>query len=223
MTRRRRFVAYRSRSSPPSPWPPWRAVTTTTSSLVVIGSPPQVKIATQALRRERDRRSDLRPGARRQRLQGHLPVVQGPRRHLRGDRRRRRQLRAGVRGQRARVPQRQQGRGLVRRRRDDRREVQRAARSRRSCSALEPTKAVDTNSLVVTKATADEEQLDEDLRPDLGRRSSAAPQDCPTNAGCIPALKAKLRPRPVGELHAPRPRPARSPRRPSRTVTSTSP
>jgi osmoprotectant transport system substrate-binding protein len=54
--------------------------------------------------------------------------------------------------------------------------------------AAEPSDAVDTNSLVVTKETADKgitsiSDLTEDMK--LG-----GPQDCPTNASCIPALQA---------------------------------
>ena len=54
--------------------------------------------------------------------------------------------------------------------------------------ALEPSTAVDTNSLVVTEETSESKdvtaisQLDSSFR--LG-----GPQDCPTNAGCLPALK----------------------------------
>jgi osmoprotectant transport system substrate-binding protein len=55
--------------------------------------------------------------------------------------------------------------------------------------ALDPTNAVDTNALVVTKATASSKHLSKisDLTPDL---KLGAPQDCPTNAGCLPALKS---------------------------------
>ena len=54
--------------------------------------------------------------------------------------------------------------------------------------ALEPAKAVDTNALVVTKETAESKNLTSisDLTADL---KLGAPQDCPSNAGCIPALK----------------------------------
>jgi osmoprotectant transport system substrate-binding protein len=54
--------------------------------------------------------------------------------------------------------------------------------------ALDPAKAVDTNSLVVTKQTAESKHLSKisDLTPDL---KLGGPQDCPTNAGCIPALQ----------------------------------
>jgi len=48
--------------------------------------------------------------------------------------------------------------------------------------------AVDTNSLVVTSATSDDKGITKisDLTDDL---KLGGPQDCPTNAGCIPALK----------------------------------
>jgi osmoprotectant transport system substrate-binding protein len=54
--------------------------------------------------------------------------------------------------------------------------------------ALDPSKAVDTNSLVVTKQTAESKNLTKisDLTPDM---KLGGPQDCPTNAGCIPALQ----------------------------------
>ncbi|MFN8051802.1 MAG: ABC transporter substrate-binding protein [Acidimicrobiales bacterium] len=51
-----------------------------------------------------------------------------------------------------------------------------------------PSKAVDTNSLVVTADTSSSKKLKKisDLTADL---KLGGPQDCPTNAGCIPALK----------------------------------
>lgn len=54
-------------------------------------------------------------------------------------------------------------------------------------AAAEASGAVDTNSLVVTGETADGgiEKIS-DLTADL---KLGGPQDCPTNAGCIPALK----------------------------------
>jgi osmoprotectant transport system substrate-binding protein len=55
--------------------------------------------------------------------------------------------------------------------------------------ATEPSDAVDTNSLVVTKETADSKSLTKisDLTEDL---KLGGPQDCPTNASCIPALQS---------------------------------
>jgi osmoprotectant transport system substrate-binding protein len=54
--------------------------------------------------------------------------------------------------------------------------------------ATTPSDAVDTNSLVVTKETAESKGLEaiSDLTDDL---KLGGPQDCPTNAGCIPALQ----------------------------------
>lgn len=54
--------------------------------------------------------------------------------------------------------------------------------------ALEPSKAVDSNALVVTKETATKDNLTNisDLKETM---KLGAPQDCPSNAGCIPALK----------------------------------
>jgi osmoprotectant transport system substrate-binding protein len=54
--------------------------------------------------------------------------------------------------------------------------------------ALDPTKAVDSNSLVVTKDTASSKHLTKlsELTPDL---KLGGPQDCATNPGCIPGLK----------------------------------
>jgi osmoprotectant transport system substrate-binding protein len=51
-------------------------------------------------------------------------------------------------------------------------------------------KAVDTNSLVVTAETAKDKSLSKisDLTADL---KLGGPQDCPSNASCIPALKSK--------------------------------
>jgi osmoprotectant transport system substrate-binding protein len=54
--------------------------------------------------------------------------------------------------------------------------------------ALKPATAVDSNALVVTKATATKDGLTS--ISDLKATSKlGAPQDCPSNAGCIPALK----------------------------------
>lgn len=55
--------------------------------------------------------------------------------------------------------------------------------------ALDPAKAVDTNALVVTKQTAASKNLTRisDLTAGL---KLGAPQDCPSNAGCLPALKS---------------------------------
>ena len=52
-----------------------------------------------------------------------------------------------------------------------------------------PSDAVDSNSLVVTKATSTDRGVTKisDLTADL---RLGGPQDCPTNAGCIPALKS---------------------------------
>ncbi len=65
----------------------------------------------------------------------------------------------------------------------------RTALAAKSLVAFEPAPAVDTNALVVTKATAEKYSLEKisdlagkDLR--LG-----GPQDCPTNPFCIPGLK----------------------------------
>lgn len=65
----------------------------------------------------------------------------------------------------------------------------RAALAAKSLVAFEPAPAVDTNALVVTKATAEKYSLEnisdlagKDLR--LG-----GPQDCPTNPFCIPGLQ----------------------------------
>ncbi len=54
---------------------------------------------------------------------------------------------------------------------------------------LEPSKAVDTNSLVVTKETADKYNLKNisDLKESM---KLGGPQDCPTNGSCIPPLKS---------------------------------
>ncbi len=54
--------------------------------------------------------------------------------------------------------------------------------------ALEPSLAIDSNSLVVTKETSGSKSITKisDLTADL---KLGAPQDCPTNAGCIPAIK----------------------------------
>ncbi|MEZ5322095.1 MAG: ABC transporter substrate-binding protein [Microthrixaceae bacterium] len=65
-----------------------------------------------------------------------------------------------------------------------------AALKSKNLDAADASPAVDTNSLVVTKKTSEDKgittisQLTDDLR--LG-----GPQDCPTNAGCLPALKSK--------------------------------
>lgn len=58
----------------------------------------------------------------------------------------------------------------------------------RDLAAAAASAAVDTNSLVVSKATADEKGIAaiSDLTADL---KLGGPQDCPTNAGCIPALQ----------------------------------
>jgi osmoprotectant transport system substrate-binding protein len=55
--------------------------------------------------------------------------------------------------------------------------------------ALEPSEAVDSNSLVVTKETSTSEGLTKisDLKEGI---KFGGPQDCPSNAGCLPALKA---------------------------------
>ena len=55
-------------------------------------------------------------------------------------------------------------------------------------AAATPSGAVDTNSLVVTEKTAKDKSLDNisDLTADL---KLGGPQDCPSNASCIPALK----------------------------------
>jgi osmoprotectant transport system substrate-binding protein len=54
--------------------------------------------------------------------------------------------------------------------------------------ALEPSNAVDTNSLVVTREFSESKKITKisELTPDL---RLGAPQDCPTNAGCLPALQ----------------------------------
>ena len=54
--------------------------------------------------------------------------------------------------------------------------------------ALEPSEAVDSNSLVVTKETSTSENLTKisDLKEGT---KLGGPQDCPSNAGCLPALK----------------------------------
>jgi osmoprotectant transport system substrate-binding protein len=59
----------------------------------------------------------------------------------------------------------------------------------KNLQALEPSKAVDTNSLVVTKATADKYHLTNisDLKDTM---KLGGPQDCPTNGSCIPPLKS---------------------------------
>lgn len=59
----------------------------------------------------------------------------------------------------------------------------------RDLAAGEASAAVDTNSLVVTEATSTGKGLTSisDLTDDL---KLGGPQDCPTNAGCIPALQA---------------------------------
>jgi osmoprotectant transport system substrate-binding protein len=59
----------------------------------------------------------------------------------------------------------------------------------KNLKALEPSKAVDTNSLVVTKATADKYNLKSisDLKDTM---KLGGPQDCPTNGSCIPPLKS---------------------------------
>lgn len=59
----------------------------------------------------------------------------------------------------------------------------------RGFASATASKAVDTNSLVVTKATAEDKGLSKisDLTTDL---RLGGPQDCPTNASCIPALTA---------------------------------
>lgn len=56
--------------------------------------------------------------------------------------------------------------------------------------AAAASKAVDTNSLVVTEATSKDRGITKisDLTDDL---KLGGPQDCPSNAGCIPALKSK--------------------------------
>jgi osmoprotectant transport system substrate-binding protein len=53
--------------------------------------------------------------------------------------------------------------------------------------ALEPSDAVDSNSLVVTKETSESKSITKisDLTEDL---KLGAPQDCPSNAGCLPAI-----------------------------------
>ncbi|HKY17243.1 MAG TPA: ABC transporter substrate-binding protein [Microthrixaceae bacterium] len=55
--------------------------------------------------------------------------------------------------------------------------------------ALEPSEAVDTNSFVVTEETATSKSLEKisDLTTDL---KLGAPQDCPSNAACIPGLQS---------------------------------
>jgi osmoprotectant transport system substrate-binding protein len=55
--------------------------------------------------------------------------------------------------------------------------------------ALEPSDAVDSNSLVVTKETSTSENLTKisDLKEGT---KLGGPQDCPSNAGCLPALKS---------------------------------
>jgi osmoprotectant transport system substrate-binding protein len=56
--------------------------------------------------------------------------------------------------------------------------------------ALNPTKAVDTNSLVVTKSTSEKDHLTK-ISQLTEAMKLGGPQDCPTNAGCIPALMDK--------------------------------
>jgi osmoprotectant transport system substrate-binding protein len=58
----------------------------------------------------------------------------------------------------------------------------------RDLTALEPAEAIDTNSLVVTKDTADSKNLTAISQLDNSFRLGG-PQDCPTNAGCIPGLQ----------------------------------
>ncbi|UDY35136.1 ABC transporter substrate-binding protein [Dermatobacter hominis] len=55
--------------------------------------------------------------------------------------------------------------------------------------ALEPSEAVDSNSLVVTKETSTSENVTKisDLKEGI---KLGGPQDCPSNAGCLPALKS---------------------------------
>ncbi len=55
--------------------------------------------------------------------------------------------------------------------------------------ALEPSEAVDSNALVVTKETSTSKGLTKisDLKEGI---KFGAPQDCPSNAGCLPALKS---------------------------------
>ena len=56
-------------------------------------------------------------------------------------------------------------------------------------AAADPSAAVDSNSLVVTGSTSSSKNLKKisDLSADM---KLGGPQDCPTNAGCIPALKS---------------------------------
>jgi osmoprotectant transport system substrate-binding protein len=62
------------------------------------------------------------------------------------------------------------------------------ALAEKDLAAAEASAAVDSNSLVVTGQKASDESLKKisDLSADM---KLGGPQDCPTNAGCIPALK----------------------------------
>jgi osmoprotectant transport system substrate-binding protein len=61
----------------------------------------------------------------------------------------------------------------------------------KNLTALTPSPAVDSNAFVVTKETADKNNLKSisDLAPVANELTLGGPQDCPTNPFCIPGLK----------------------------------